>query len=432
MSMESNGQLMRAVQLLRLRRYADAEGAVKEILSQDPNNGFLLHQLAIAQLNQDGKEKTALQTIERAIGCEPAESDFHAFRSIVLNRLDREKEALAAAEEAVSLEPDSVFAFTAKASALMGLSRHAEAETAAREALALDPDDGSAANILSHALRIQGKSAENEGRIEAMLARDPEDDENHCAAGWQALQSGKREVAQTHFMEALRLNPENDLARSGMLEAFKARSPLYRTYLKWVFWMASQSQARQWAIIIGIYVAQRLLRKLNGTPYATIGAVGVGVFWVVVLWTHVARGVGNFFVLLDRVARHALKRSQKWEAIVVGGGIISGVGLLLGSFVAKPFLDSRMLPMLMPVVVMGATFVGSAFPFSYTFTNDAPFGRWFMGAAGVFVLATGVILSAGLAGGLDNVTEFGMHLVGPALVTIFLVTLLANFRFFRR
>ena len=423
---------MRAVQLLRLRRYADAEGALKEILSQDPNDGFLLHRLSVAQFHQEGKEKAALQTIDRAIGCEPAESDFHAFRSIILNRLDREKDALTAADEAVRLEPSSSFAFTAKASALMGLSRHADAEASAREALALDPDDGSAANILSHALRIQGKSAENEDRIEAMLARDPEDDDNHCAAGWQALQSGRHKQAQTHFMEALRLNPENDLAREGMLEAFKSRSPLYRSYLKWVFWMASQSQARQWAIIIGIYVAQRLLRKLSGTPYATIGAIGVGVFWVVILWTHVARGVGNLFVLLDRVARHALKRRQKWEAIVVGGGITSGIGLLVISFVAKPFLDPGRAPIFLPAIVLGATFIGCAFPFSYTFTNDAPVGRWIMGAAGFFVLATGVILSAGLAGGSDGVTAFGMRLMAPALVTIFLVTLLSNFRFFRR
>ena len=166
----------------------------------------------------------------------------------------------------------------------MGLRRHADAETAAREALALDPDSSGAANLLSHALRIQGKSGENEGRIEAMLARDPESDDNHCAAGWQALQSGKREQAQTHFMEALRLNPENDLAREGMLEAFKARSPLYRSYLKWAFWMASQSQARQWAVesastprsVFFARSAGRPTRPLAQSGWASFGCLFYG------------------------------------------------------------------------------------------------------------------------------------------------------------
>lgn len=432
MSTDSRGQFMRAMQLLRLSRYAEAESALKELLSQDPEDGFLLHQLAAAQFNQTGKEKTALQTIEHAIGCDPADSDHHAFRSVILNNLNREKEALAAAEEAVSLEPSSAFAFVAKASALMGLSRHAEAETAAREALAIDPDNSSAGNILSHALRVQGKRAENEERIASMLARDPEDDDNHCAAGWQALQSGKREEAQKHFMEALRLNPGNNLAREGMLEAFKARSPFYRAYLKYAFWMASQSQALQWAVVIGFFMMQRLFRSLKGTPYATLGAIGAGVFWLVVLWTHVARGVGNFFVLMDRLARHALSKPQQIEAMVVGGGIFAGAILVAVSLVAKFFLPEQSKYLVIYGLVPAGTLIAAAFPFSYTFTNDAPVGRWLMAAAGGFVIFTGCTMMVGFMADSASTVKFGIALLGPALVTVFLSTLLANFRFFRR
>ena len=432
MNTDSHSQYLRAMQLLRLRRHADAEAAFRELIAQNPNDGFLLHQLAVAQFNQEGKEKTALQTIEHSIGCDPTESGHHAFRAIILNHLARGKEALAAAEEAISLEPASAFAFVAKASVLMGLSRHADAETAAREALALDPDNSSAANLLSHALRIQGKSAENEGRIAAMLARDPEDDDNHVAAGWQALQSGTREVAQKHFMEALRINPENNSAREGMLEAFKSRSPLYRSYLKWAFWMASQSQARQWAIIIGIYLVTKFFRTLRDTPYATVGAIGAGLFWLIVLWTHVARGVGNFFVLLDSMARHALTKREKREAIFVGGGISAGVLLVALGFCAKAALSGNAETLMLLALIPGATLIAAAFPFAYTFTNDAPVGRWIMGASGVFVILTGALILAGMLASSLPLTKFGLELVPPALLAVFLVTLLANFRFFRR
>ena len=432
MNEDSQGQFMRAAQLIRLRRYPEAESALCEILSQNPNDAFLLHHLAVAQFNQEGKEKTALKTIEQAIGCDPADSDNHAFRAIVLRNLERGKDALAAANEAISLEPSSSFAFVAKASALMGLSRHAEAETAAREALSLDPDNGSAANLLSHALRIQGKSAENEGRIAAMLARDPEDDDNHVAAGWQALQSGKREDAQKHFMEALRLNPENELAREGMLETFKARSPFYRTYLKWAFWMASQSQGRQWAVMIGFFFLMKSFRSLRNTSYATIGAICGGLLWLLIMWTHVARGVGNFLVLLDRMARHALTKRQRWEAIFVGGGVFAGALIVAVSFCFKTVLPEESKYLAIYGLIPGATLIAASFPFAYTFTNDAPVGRWIMAAAGAFIIMTGVTIMAGMAFDSRELVHLGKSMIAPALLSVFFVTLLANVRFFHR
>src|SRR5689334_9755728 len=100
----SFAQFMRGNHLLRLRRYNEAEVAFREALSSDPDDATLLRMLAVAQFNQDGKEKAALQTIDRAIGCAPEDEDAHAFRGVILNNLARHKEALAAAEQSLSLE----------------------------------------------------------------------------------------------------------------------------------------------------------------------------------------------------------------------------------------------------------------------------------------------------------------------------------------
>jgi tetratricopeptide (TPR) repeat protein len=428
----SHAQLMRGVQLLRLRRYGEAEAAFRGLLANEPDDGLLLHQLAVAQFNQEGKEKASLQTIERAIGCDPADADHHAFRSVILANLDRPKEALAAADEAVSLEPGSSFAFVAKASALMRLSRHAEAESAARDALRIDPDHSGAATILSHALRIQGKSAENAGQIAAMLARDPEDDDNHCAAGWQALQHGNRDEAQKHFTEALRLNAGSELAREGLLEAFKARSPLYRGYQKWVFWMASQTQARQWAVIIGFYLVFRAFRALKGTPYATLGGIGMGLYWLLVLWVHVARGVGNFLVLCDRIARHALRKRERTEAIVVGGGVVLGLALIAFAFLGRFLIPEGHGRLMMLALAPGVTLIAASFPFAHTFTNDAPVGRWVMGLAGAFVIIVGALVTADVFIESEAFSAFSSALVVPAILTAAGSTILANFRFFHR
>ena len=426
------GQFMRGVQLLRLRRYPDAEAAFREGLARDPENGMLLHRLAVAQFHQEGKEKEALATIERAIGCDPSEADLHAFRALILSNLGRGKEALVAADEAISLDPESAIAFSVKAGALLRLGRHPEAETAAREALACDPDNSDAATILSHALRIQGKSAENEAQIATMLARDPEDDANHTAAGWQALQHGERGKAQEHFLEALRLNPGSEIAREGLLEAFKARSPLYSGYLKWVFWMASHSRQRQWAIIIGFYILARVFNSLRGTAYATAGMVGMAIYWLFVLWVHVARGVGNFLVLCDRFARHALNRMEKVEAAVVGGGVVTGLVLLATVMGGKFFMPPSWEDTKEILLIAGGTLIGASFPFAHTFTNDAPVGRWIMGAAGAFVLLAGTMICAAIAIGHEGFGKFAMALLIPALITVALSTVLPNFRFFRR
>ena len=423
---------LRGVQLSSLRRYAEAEAVFGQLLSDDPENSDVLLHLAIAQLHQDGKEKQSLKTIQMALASDPEDSKLHGFHSNILLTLDKYKDALSAAEKAISLDPDSAFAFRMKASALMALGRHAEAEATARQSLELDPDDSGAATILSHALRIQGKAAENEDQIASMLARDPEDDDNHTAAGWQALQKGNRQAAEQHFLEALRLNPENELAREGLLESFKARSPFYRSYLKWTFWMASQSQARQWAIVIGFLLLSKGFRMMKGTEYATIGKIGMGIYWLFVLWVHVASGVGNFFVLLDRKARHALKKREKHEAIFVGGGVVGGLALLaiaLGAYWLAPIGLAIVWAI---SVFLGSTLIVAAFPFAHTFTNDSSIGKWIMGTCGTFVLFSGAMLCVSVITRIKPLKEFSLMLILPAIVAASLCTLLSNFRFFKR
>ena len=58
-------QLLRGLQLKELGRYADAESAFKEALSQEPNDAFVLHQLAGCQWQIPGRHKYALRPREK-------------------------------------------------------------------------------------------------------------------------------------------------------------------------------------------------------------------------------------------------------------------------------------------------------------------------------------------------------------------------------
>ncbi len=375
-------QVLRGLQLKEIGRYEDAERAFREALAQEPNDAFALHHLAACQFHLATRHRDALATIDSAIALEPNQPDHHILRAFILCVLDRPKDALATTQIALQLAPTSDAAFTAIAQAHLQLSHWPDAERAARQALALDADNSTAANQLAQALRLQNKMVENAGHIAGMLARDPGDPYTHANAGWAALQRGQHGEAETHFREALRLNPNFDSAREGLLNSFRARSPLYRGYLRYCFAMQRLSSGARWAVIIGLYLGMRFASHLRGG----LGLALVALYLLFVLWVWVARPVGNLMLLFDRFARHALRRNERIEAAVVGGCLLTGVlavGLGLG-------IASEML------LTSGIGLVAVSFPFALVFTNGARFGRLLFAAIAAVTLLGALLTIATL------------------------------------
>jgi tetratricopeptide (TPR) repeat protein len=369
-------QLLRGLQLKELGRYADAESAFKEALSQEPNDAFALHQLAGCQWQIPGRHKDALETINQAISVEPNEAEHHVLRAFILCVLDRPKEALAAVRAALEIDPNDTGAFAAEAQAHLQMQNWPRAEEAARQSLALDADNSVAANQLAQALRLQNKQAETDAHLAGMLARDPDDAFTHANAGWSALQRGERLAAETHFREALRIDPDFDYAREGLLTSFRARSPLYRMYLRYTFAMQRLSSGARWAVILGLYFASRVASSMPG------GIVVVALYFLFVLWVWVARPVGNFLLLFDSFAKYALRPRERLEAVVVGGGLVIGIAAIIASV-------GFYLPM---TRLAGVGLIASAFPLSLTFTNGSRAGQWIFGTVGGLAILVAVII----------------------------------------
>ncbi len=370
-------QLLRGIQLNQLGRHADAERALREALAQEPSDGFALHQLAISQFHQPSKQEESLRTVGEALRLEPNDAEHHILKSFILSSLDRPKPALESARAALSLDPNNSNAFASECQAYLQMEEWAKAEESAREALALDADNSLAANQLAQALRVQKKSAENARHLTGMLARDPEDAFTHANAGWAALQNGNQRQAEEHFREALRLDPEMDYARSGLMESFRARSRFYRAYQRYCFAMQALNKQSRWMVIIGLYLGNRFARTLTNTSLKPFAYAFCGLYMVFVLWVWVATGVGNLFLLSDRFARHVLYRNEKIEALLVGGGVLLGIPLLIAGLLWD--LD--------PLIVLGAGLTAAAFPLSMTLTNGSKAGRWLFGTIGFGVLA---------------------------------------------
>jgi Tfp pilus assembly protein PilF len=362
-----NPQVLRGLQLKQLGRFADAETAFKEALAQDPNDAFALHHLAGCQWQIPQRRREALQTIDQAIAIEPNEASHHVLRAFILCSLDRAKDALASTRSALALDPNNSAAFTAEAQAYLHLENWPMAERSARQALAFDADNSGAANQLAQALRLQNKQVENAAHLAGMLARDPEDAFTHANAGWSALQRGAHREAEVHFREALRLDPDFEYAREGLLNSFRARSGLYRAYLKYSFAMARLNRSARWMVILGLYFGVQIAGRIPG------GYLVVALYFLFVLWVWVARPVGNALLLLDPFARYALRPPEKIEAAAVTGSLAVGLaGVLLGYTLS---LDGALL--------IGFCGIAAAFPLSLIFTNTSVLGRWVFGGIAV-------------------------------------------------
>lgn len=367
----------RGLILKEQRRYDEAEKFFREALAQNPNDAEALMHLASCQMHMPGREREALQTIDQAIAIEPNESTFHGLRALILCDLRKPADALKSADTAVGLEPTSTFAFTARTHALLHLEKWNDAEQSARMALMLDPDNSGAANQLAQALRLQNKMDENADRIASMLSRDPDDSSTHNSAGWAALQRGKHREAEKHFMEALRLNPKSESSRDGLLNSFRARSPLYRGYLQYCFWMQRIGRNQRIAVIIGLLFISRISRQVFTGQWAVVGYAITAIYMLLVLWSWVAKGVGNFILLFDRFAKYALHTREKIEAVAVGGSVVVGIALLITSLA----IDREGLHF------AAIALIASAFPFALTFTNESKVGTFLFGAIGATAFA---------------------------------------------
>ncbi len=405
-------------------RLEEAEAIFYSVLAQEPENDFVYSRLALCQLNQSGKKQRALESIGEAIRLRADAAFYHAVKSLILSGLHKGKAALESADAAITLDPEDAFPLAAKAAAYCELDQWAKVEEWSIKALQVDSDHAMAANLLTHSLRLQGKSDQNAVAVEQLLAASPEDSFAHVNAGWSALQRGNSRQAETHFREALRLEPGSDAARDGLLESFRARSWFYRIYLSYCFFMQRFTGGKQWAIILGIYIAYQLMRRWLETINPMIAAVFVLLWLALILWVWLAPGIGNFLVFMDRSARLALKPGEKWQGLAVGGGLLIGVLSIATGFGLN--MD--------PLLLGGIGLIASTVPASLTFANDSPKGRILFGSitGAVYAMTLVVVVKLSLSpveSELDPVTK---SLGAFVLIAALLCTWLGNVRALRQ
>lgn len=305
-------------------RLQDAIACYKEALTLDADHTPSYLMLALCWMEKDETAQQSVDAAKRAVALEPDNAFARSVYALALNanakdgQTSASKEALKQADEAIGLDPDSDFSHAVAARLHLRLRDYPKAEEAARAALALDTENTMAAEVLSAALLMQKKDGDHQELIDYQLQRNAEDDSAHTSAGWLAVMQGDHKKANQHFLEALRINPMSENARSGLIESYRARSWFYRGYLRFGHWMNQFTEGRQNLIMIGGFIAYRFTSTFLRTISPVLANILVGAWLLFALWSHLARGLSTFFVAMDRFARQALRPREYWEGVIVG------------------------------------------------------------------------------------------------------------------
>ncbi|HEY9154694.1 MAG TPA: tetratricopeptide repeat protein, partial [Opitutaceae bacterium] len=307
-----SAHLERAQLLLQQSRPVDAEREALLALTVAPDQPLAHAYLALSRSDQN-RPLEAIESAETAVGYAPDSAFFHYVYAIVLHRADRESDARREISEAIRIDPETASHFSLLASIELAERRWPAALEAAERGLALDPQDVGCANLRSMALVRMGRKAEAMEAVDFALAREPHNALSHANQGWNYLHHNNPSAAQTHFREALRLNPQLEYARSGMLEALKARNPVYRGMLAYFLWMGRQSRKLQGLFIVVTYFG------VNGmSDFASKHPESSKFIWPLLIafyvFTYLTWTAGTMFNLLlrlNRFGRYVLSRDER-------------------------------------------------------------------------------------------------------------------------
>ena len=316
----------RALLLFQQRRYPDAERELRAALAQDPDDPRL-HALLALCLSQQNRLTDASAEADQAVGLGPDMPFTHYVRGTILHDRHRLDEAEPAARQAIALDPNNPEFRWLLGAILFDRRNWAGALETADAGLAADAEHAGCVNLRAMALVKLGRKVEAGAAIDDALARDPDNPATHANRGWTLLHQGEHRRALDHFREALRLDPNMEWARAGIVEALKARHLVYRVMLRYFLWTASLSAQAQWFILIGGYVGYQILRQVSASnpaiaPFTMPLIIGYVVFAVM---TWLADPLFNLMLRLSRFGRLALSKRQTWASNVLGLLLLAAV-----------------------------------------------------------------------------------------------------------
>jgi tetratricopeptide (TPR) repeat protein len=370
--------------LYQTGRHEAAELEFRAALVDEPSNA-LAHAMIGLCLVQQKKYAEATEEAQQAVALRPDWSfGYYAMAAIFYAR-ERLKEAAAAIGRAIELDPFNPSHHGILAEIRLKQRDWKAALAAADAGLAIEPEHAACINARGVALVNLGRREEASQTIAGALQNNPHNATTHANQGWALLHAGDYKAALEHFREALRIDPESRWAKSGIVEALKARNPIYRAMLKYFLFMSRMGRQVQWGIIVGGYIAFNLLRQAADSnpqlsPWVTPILIAYGVFAVL---TWLAAPLFNLMLRIDRFGRYALSRDQRVCSNWIGSCLAIAIALAITAWIKHD----------VSYVLYGVLIAVLAIPLSAVFGCPRGWPRWAMSAytAGLMIFVVIVI-----------------------------------------
>ncbi len=321
--------------LYQQNRVPEAEAELKKSLSQNPNDPFALGLYAACRINQKDFPK-AIELAEKAVGIQPSNPNLFYIlsRSYFYNqKIGKAKEAI---EEGQRLAPNDPSFFIIKSEIEFYQEHWKKALEEANRGLEIDAENVDLINLRAQALVKLNRQDEAAATLDYALNKAPENTYSHSNKGWVAIEKDEYDKAIEHFKEALRFDPTNRYAKSGLKEAIKGKNIFYRMVLKYFLWMDKMQEKGRWFFIIGIYLLYLLLLEVY-EKYPEFGPILLPfiVFYVIFAFsTWIAKPISNLFLRLHPLGKNALSEDEIMGSNITGL-LAAGSLLMFISFFAS-------------------------------------------------------------------------------------------------
>ena len=419
-----NPNLQRALILFEQGRHEAAADELRMVLANEPQNAQA-HAILALCLSETKKFEEATREARQAIHLEPDFAFSHYALAHVYSDRNRFPEALNAIREASRLDPEDSDFCALEAQVLINTKKWSEGLAAAERGLEIFSEDVACTNLRAMALVKLGRNEEAGQTIDSALARDPGNAITHANQGWTLLHQGDAKKALHHFSEALRLDPGNEWAQAGIVEALKARNFIYALMLKYFLFMSKLSAGAQWGIIIGAYFFGRVLAGLaSSNPELAPWVLPFRVIFVAfVILTWIAYPLFNLLLRFNKFGRMVLAEEQvkesNWIAFFLALAVASLGGCLIVGFNSPWFFALAVFGLiLMPLC---GTFRCSGGPKKVMITATT-----FLLLVGITAIVHMVRAYRGNDTWVKEIAEKGTGLFGSFALGILITTVLAN------
>lgn len=344
----------RVIHLININRYDDAVKLLRNMITENPDD-FQAHGFLSLCLLEQKKIEEAYLEADLAIKLCPDDPWPFYIKAKVFMQDKRFAPAEDLLKRAIELDANNADYYSNIAACKLNRDDLKGAYEFSSRAIAIDPIDEDVVDIHVFILNKMGKKDEANQLQKGALQRNPENSYTHANQGWAELHNNDPKKARIHFVEALRISPENEFAKKGLLEAIKAGNPVYRILLMWMLWLSKLSPNARWVVILGGYAIFRLADRASYAwpEYALFIKPIVYAYMTFAILTWFTTPFFNLLLFFHPIGRHILSPLE-WRGSLIASIFlcfsIIGCVLFFFGFHAITLLSAFFLVMMVPHV----------------------------------------------------------------------------------